>query len=206
MDSFDIDIKKIEKVLSEQQQEREEILKKSREIILLCSRAVTDLHSNRPKEARAYLDKAKNKLSKIMPKEESLLRYLIQSEQEIVEAEILYHLTLEKRIPTIEQLGCSEESYLLGLLDSVGEIKRLAMNSIISGEDELSLFCFQIMEKIYSLTYPLSVYDNALPGIRRKIDIARSLVESVRGIIAEETSRKRLTTSLKRITKKIETF
>ena len=44
--------------------------------------------------------------------------------------------------------------------------------------------------------YPLAVYDNLMPGLRKKLDISRLLIENVRAIITEE---KRRTVMIERI-------
>jgi translin len=52
------------------------------------------------------------------------------------------------------------------------------------------------MDRIYGTIYPLAVYDNLMPGLRKKLDISRLLIENVRAIITEE---KRRTVMIERI-------
>jgi len=46
-----------------------------------------------------------------------------------------------------------------------------------------------LMEDLYSFIYPFSVYDNIVPGIKRKLDVAKLLIENVRSSLTEESSR-----------------
>jgi translin len=48
---------------------------------------------------------------------------------------------------------------------------------------------FAIMQDLYSIVYPFSVYDNLIPGLRRKLDVSKMLIEDIRAVITEETRR-----------------
>ena len=39
------------------------------------------------------------------------------------------------------------------------------------------------------MVYPFSVYDNLIPGLRRKLDVSKMLIEDIRAVITEETRR-----------------
>ena len=107
-------------------------------------------------------------------------------------------------IPSIESLGVSPEAYLLGLLDTVGELKRMVLNSIMKRKLDQAQKYFGLMEEIYSACSPLAVYDHVASGARRKIDVARMLVEDTRGLMAEETRREFMGKSMARLEKKLD--
>jgi translin len=194
----------VERKLIEKMEKRDELIKKGRDILSICSKAVVLVHTARADEARKELSKARNLLISIKENtDQSLQRYVIPSEQEYVEAEIVLALATGKDVPLPSELECSAESYILGLLDTIGELKRLSLSCIMSGDLKGSERYFTAMEKIYSLCSPFAVYDNVLPGTRRKIDVARMLVEDMRGIIAEEKSRRRLKSSVERLGRKL---
>jgi translin len=87
-------------------------------------------------------------------------------------------------------------SYVLGLLDCIGEIKRMVIDKIRSEGISNVNTLFELMDRIYGTIYPLAVYDNLMPGLRKKLDISRLLIENVRAIITEE---KRRTVMIERI-------
>jgi translin len=62
---------------------------------------------------------------------------------------------------------------------------------------------FELMDKIYGLIYPLAVYDNLMPGLRKKLDVSRILIENVRAIITEEQRRTRMIDIIEQFEKKI---
>ena len=59
------------------------------------------------------------------------------------------------------------------------------------------------MDKIYGIIYPLAVYDNLMPGLRKKLDVSRILIENVRAIVTEEQRRTRMIDIIEQFEKKI---
>ena len=126
----------------------------------------------------------------------NLSRYLVSPEAEYVEASAVRAIVVGRAIPRAKELGVSDEGYLMGLLDTVGEVKRLLLDSIMRSEIRKARQYFELMEDLYSLLSPFAVFDNVVNGIRRKIDVARMLTEDVRGIMAEEARRSKLVSSM----------
>jgi len=90
------------------------------------------------------------------------------------------------------------------MLDTVGELKRMVLSSIMRRRLGLASKYFEVMEEIYSVCSPLAVYDHVANGARRKIDVARMLVEDTRGLMAEETRRELMGKSMARLEKKLD--
>ncbi|HET7345505.1 MAG TPA: RNA-binding protein, partial [Nitrososphaeraceae archaeon] len=63
---------------------------------------------------------------------------------------------------------------------------------------------FLMMQELYSLAYPFAVYDNIVPGLRRKLDVAKDLIEDIRAIITEETRRQVIMTAMDNLKNKLE--
>ncbi|MDH3276715.1 MAG: RNA-binding protein [Nitrosopumilus sp.] len=193
---------KISKSLANTQDDREFLLKNTREIVILCSRAIISIHKGDLKTAKKNLLGVDLLLTKYRKKATSnLRRYLITSEQEYVEAACLLAVVENKEIPSNEKLKVMEESYVLGLLDCVGELKRMVFDKIRIGETEKALKIFEIMENLYLNLYPFSMYDKVVKEARRKIDVNRILVDDVRGAITEEKRRSELIKALNKLQK-----
>jgi len=183
---------------------RERILKESRDVILSCSRAIVYHHSGKTKEARSEIARAKQVLGTLRKDGlGSLTRYLISPETEYVEASTVQSIVLGKAIKDARALGVSDEAYLLGLLDTVGELKRLLLVMITEGDAGRTKEYFAAIEELYAHLSPFAVFDNVVSGVRRKIDVARMITEDTRGIIAEETRREALLDSIKSLQKDI---
>ncbi|MDH3677497.1 MAG: RNA-binding protein [Nitrosopumilus sp.] len=184
---------KISKSLEKIQDDREFLLKNTREIIILCSRSIIFTHKGDLKSAKNKLSQAEVLLRKYRKKAKSdLRRYLITSEQEFVEAACLISVVEGKEIPSNKKLNVFEESYVLGLLDCVGELKRIIFDKIRTGDINNALRIFEIMENLYLHLYPFSMYDKVVKEARRKVDVDRFLVEDARGAITEEKRRSEL--------------
>ena len=193
---------KISKSLADVQDNREFLLKNTREIIILCSRSIISVHKGDLKIAKKNLVEVDLLLKKYRKKAtSSLRRYLITSEQEYVEAVSLLAIVERKEIPSNKKLKVMEESYVLGLLDCVGELKRMVFDKIRIGDTNNALRIFEIMENLYLHLYSFSMYDKVVKEARRKIDVNRILVDDVRGAITEEKRRSELIKALNKLKK-----
>jgi len=197
-------LKEVEGLLSDQLGRRERLLKESRDVIASCSRAIIGVHSGKLKEAEKELGRARTLLVDLKKAGEGpTARYLIPPETELVEVSAVLALARGKPIPERAAIGASPEAYLLGLLDTVGELKRLVLDSIMSGDLRKAQRHFESMQELYSTCSPLAVYDHVVNGARRKIDVARMLVEDTRGLMTEEMRRELLISSMGRLQKKL---
>ena len=193
---------KISKSLAEVQDNREFLLKNTREIIILCSRSIISVHKGDLKTAKKNLVEVDLLLKKYRKKATAnLQRYLVTSEQEYVEAVCLLAVVEGKEIPSDKKLKVMGESYVLGLLDCVGELKRMIFDKIRIGDTENALKTFDIMENLYLHLYTFSMYDKVVKEARRKIDVNRILVDDVRGAITEEKRRSELIKALNKLKK-----
>ena len=195
-------LNKIAKSLAENQDDREFLLKNTREIIVICSKSIISAHNGEIKSAKDNLNHAGILLKKYRKKATpDLRRYMITPEQEFVEAASLIAVIDKKEIPSDKELGVMPESYVLGLMDCVGELKRMIFDKIRIGDTYNATRIFEVMENLYLYLYPFSMYDKVLKEARRKIDVDRILVDDVRGAITEEKRRSDLISALSKLQK-----
>ena len=195
-------LNKIAKSLEELQDDREFLLKNSREIIVLCSRSIIATHKGDLKIGKKNAQQAEVLLKKYRKKlNVNLKRYLVTPEQEFVEAIALIAIAEKKEIPSSRNLAVMSESYVLGLLDCIGELKRMVFDKLRNNEIEESVRIFNIMENLYLQLYTFSMYDKVVKEARRKIDVNRILVEDVRSAITEEKRRSEMIKTLQRLEK-----
>jgi translin len=198
-------IKGLEAHFSDQLERRDRLLKESRDVITSSSRAIISVHQGKMKDAARELSEARTLLSSLKKSGGGpVSRYLISPETEYVEASVVFALAQGKAIPSRESLVASPEAYLLGLLDTVGELKRLVLDSIMRGKMAKAKGYFAVMENLYSVCSPMAVYDHVVNGTRRKIDVARMLVEDTRSLMTEEVRRESVNSSLVRLQKKLD--
>ena len=181
---------KITKTLSTTQDSREYLIKNTREVVILSSQSIIAVHKQDLKSAKEKVKKADN-LLKIQKKKAlgELKRYVITPEQELVEAFSLIAVAEKKPIPSMDSMKVSPESYVLGLLDCIGELKRLTYDKIRTGDSKEAIRIFGIMEDLYQQLYPFAVFDKIVKEARRKLDVNRILVEDARSALTEEIRR-----------------
>ena len=205
LDEVKKSLKLMEGRFSSQLEKRDRVLKESRDVISASSRAIINVHTGKMKDAEKEVATAKSLLAALRRSSDGgSSRYLISPEAEFVEASAVIALAKGKPIPSMAGLGASPEAYLLGLLDTVGELKRLVLDSILQRRLPKARKYFEVMQELYSLCSPLAVYDHVVNGARRKIDVARMLVEDTRGLLAEEMGRDAMGASMARLEKKLD--
>jgi len=206
LDQVDSSLADIEGGLKEMLERRERILKTSRDCIAFCSKAIIHIHTGKPEEAHKEIAEAE-KVLRALKKEAGqgpLARYLPSPEAEFVEASSVEAAVMGRPIPSAKALGVSGEGYLMGLLDTVGELKRLVLDSMMKSETGKARTYFELMEDLYSSLSPFAAYDHVANGVRRKIDVARILTEDVRGVMAQESRRSKLVHSMRELQTSLE--
>jgi translin len=196
-------IEKIRTRLDEKDRLREKVLKVSRETVRLCGEAIRAVHTRNYEKARNKKDLAMEKLEDLKMLAENapefLSSYLTIAFQEYVEASILLNLIETDAFLSPEELKVPYVPYLLGLGDVIGELRRFALDALrLNNIEEMQRMLF-LMEKIYSelllLDYPKAI----VPGLRRKVDVGRSLVERTRGNVTTAVQQQKLLAELSKL-------
>ena len=190
-------LNKIVKSLDAAQDSREYLIKNTRDVVISCSQSIISAHKGDLPVAKKKLKKAQKLLLSNRKKADSeSKRYLITPEQELVEASCFIAILENKPIPSIDSLKVSNESYILGLLDLIGELKRNVFDNIRIGKSKEASRIFEIMENLYLYLYPFAMYDKIVKEARKKLDVNRKLIEDARSAVTEEVRRAHLINSI----------
>ena len=193
-------LKGISKSLKTSNESREFLIKNTRDVVIICSHSIIAAHKGDLKLARQKIKKAESVLKVNQKKAKNeFKKYLITPEQEFVEAHSFLAIVENKEIPSLKSLKVSEEAYILGLLDCIGELKRFVLDNIRNGQLKKADRIFNVMENLYQTLYPFAMYDKIVREARRKLDVNRVLVEETRAVITEEIRRNHF---VKALTKK----
>jgi translin len=179
-----------EKVWEESHEIMRKITSQSKQAILLS-------HQKRIDEAKKNLEHAKELIAKLREstKDYPAISYggmFSAALQEYSEANIFITLIEESRFLTPTEIEVPPVDYVLGLADVVGEYRRLALDALREGDITKGEKCLQIMDEIYVELEALDEAYMLVPGLRRKNDVARRIIESTRGDITQEVRRKSL--------------
>lgn len=172
------------------EERREKLIKGTRDVIMHCSKSIVSLHAGKHDIASQHVSKAKDLLDELRQTAQTdLYRYILAAEAELVEASALRAIISGSSIPSVTSLNVNGNSYILGLLDCIGEIKRLVYDKMRNGKSDDAKNLFALMEQIYIILFPFAVYDNIVQGVRRKLDVARILIEDTRAAVTEDSRR-----------------
>jgi translin len=202
-------LEKIQEELRKREGVREEVQKDMRRATRLSKQAILFTHQERFEDAKNLLEEAGRIFSKLREASKGhpdLFHSGLVSAafEEYAEAYTLLMLIEEDRFIGPEELGIPVISYVLGLGDVVGELRRRALDSIRKGKVEAAENCLETMEHIYS---ELTAMDDAyllVSGLRRKCDVARRLIEITRGDVTIEARRSALERSILKLEETID--
>ena len=129
------DLTSIQKDLSQYDRARERVLDLSRAATRMASSSILEIHRGDLKAANLTLEQAEKTLQEIekLSADAPELRSsngVIVAFQEYVEAITLRKVSRNEGIVSISESGADHRSYILGLLDAVGEFRRMALNSL----------------------------------------------------------------------------
>ncbi len=173
---------------------RNEAIKLSREVIRLSGWSITEIHKGDNDKASAYLEECREAavklLSMVKPYPELYYSgFVYNAVSEYVEAELFYRIITGSIIPGPGELGVPDVPYLQGLGDVVGELRRHILDLLsrrrVAEAEELLAWMDSILRELKALDYP----DAMVPGVRRKADVARRLVEETKALLVDLKTR-----------------
>jgi translin len=179
-------IEEIETRLDEKDEVRELTIKSSRTIARLSGSAIQGMH--RGQDVGAVLQETREEILKLR----SLLKdhpdlyhagTVENAMQEACEAFLVHSILEAERLPGPKDIGVTDTAYLLGLGDVVGELRRFSLEHLRRGDIKLASSFLEKMERILDALMRFD-YPTALVALKRKQDIARSLIEKTRGEVA----------------------
>lgn len=199
-------LSKVREELKQKEEAKEETQKNMRNATRLSKQAILLTHRGKIAEAKKLLketDKLFTTLTKLAKKHPELFYSGIVGAafQEYAEAQTLLSLIEKKRFVNPEEFNIPSIDYVLGLADVIGELRRRALDMLRKGNVKTAEKCLETMEEIFS---ELTAMDDAymlVPGLRRKCDIAKHVIETTRGDVTIETRRAFLERSIKDLEK-----
>lgn len=172
--------------LEEKDKVREEGLSLCREITRNSAFSIRALHQGNLEEAEKLWKEAKSLHDKLLLLllDHPDLRYsgfVQDAEKELMEARTVLAIKKGEEIPSLDSLNITYPSYLNGLGEAMGEVRRMLLDNIRMGKVRECEELLRIMEEVY---YALSslLYPDAITGnLRRQVDMIRGVLERSRG-------------------------
>lgn len=196
-------LKKVKTELTKKDRIREKAHESMRQATSLSKQAILLIHQKRLDEAKKSLSEAKDIVARLQELANECPEIVYggmfsAALQEYSEANIFLRLVEESRFLSPEEINVPSTDYVLGLADVVGEFRRLALDALREGDVKKGEKCLETMDEIFIELLALDEAYMLVPGLRRKSDIARRIIETTRGDITQEVRRKSLEDYLKR--------
>ena len=187
---------------------RDQALALTRQLTRACSLAIRAVHRNareemeeRLAEARELADKLRRDLS-----QHPDLYYAGYSQdalKEFVEANVTCALIQNQPLLTPVELGVENATYLNGLAEVVGELRRRTLDILRSGYSQEAERLLSHMDEIYSVLVTIDYPDAITNGLRRQTDLARGIIEKTRGDVTFSLRGEDLSQAIRNLSKQL---
>lgn len=207
MDNLSDIIERVHETFEARTQARDRALIQARQLTRLCAHAIRAVHRDEVDNAKEKLAKARqlvNSLRQDLADEPTIYHagYSQDAIKEYAEASITLALICDEPLPEPEELGVEYSTYLKGLAEVVGELRRRCLDLLRHGysqEVERLLGC---MDEIYAVLVTVDYADAITFGLRRQTDLVRGILERTRGDLTISLREEQLKQSMDEFLKK----
>jgi translin len=180
---------------------RDRVLRKSRELIRLCSSAIRAGHRDEWDEAESLLAKAEILGREMATSTEGYPElyyagYTQDALKELVEARVTLALICNRPLPPVEDANIPLNTYLNGVCEAASELRRRCLDLLRQESFEEAENLLQAMDAAYEVLMSFSYPDAVTRGLRRRVDRLRGVLERTRGDLTSNLQMVRLRKAL----------
>ncbi len=173
-------LERVVKELDEFDSNREKIIHLTRDLNRFSGRAISRLVKGG--DATEFLMKARELYGKLKPLMDHTAAVLswnvsISGVEEFVELEILHAIMSGEKVPDYNELNVPSWIWVTGLADVVGELRRVVLHYLLSGDVKGGRRYLDYMGEIYENIIGLDFGKQIANSLRKKVDTARYLLE-----------------------------
>jgi translin len=122
--------------------------------------------------------------------------YVQDSLKEFVEARLTIAFLNDDDLPMPEDMGVEYSTYIRGLAETIGEMRRRCMDILRQGYSDEAERLLSLMDDIYAILVTLDYPDAVTYGLRRQTDMVRGIIERTRADLTLSLREQRLQQSL----------
>ena len=188
---------------------RDQALAEARQLTRACSLAIRAVHRNDKDGMEGHLKEASKLAEKLRVELKDYpdlfyAGYTQDALKEFVEASVTCALIQNQPLQTPEDLHVAEATYLNGLAEVVGELRRRTMDILRSGYSKEAERLLGYMDEIYSVLVTMDYPDAITNGLRRQTDLARGIIEKTRGDVTFSLRGEYLTRAIQELNTKLD--
>ncbi len=187
---------------------RDRALAQARQLTRACSLAIRAVHRDETEvmnghlaEARRLADTLKDDLAH--HPDLFYAGYTQDALKEFVEACVTCALIQNQPLATPGGLGVTDFTYLNGLAEVIGELRRRTLDILRHGYSQEAERLLGIMDEIYSVLVTMDYPDAITNGLRRQTDLARGIIEKTRGDITFSLRGEHLEQAIERLSARL---
>jgi translin len=106
--------------------------------------------------------------------------YTQDSLKEYIEARLTINLLENKPLPTPEEMRMEYSTYLRGMAETIGEMRRRCLDILRQGYSDEAERLLDVMDEIYAMLVTIDYPDAITYGLRRQTDLVRGIIERTR--------------------------
>jgi translin len=202
MDNLPAIVERIHQGLEARTRARDQALAQARALTRFSAHAIRAIHRDELDGARQNLEEGR-KL--VLSLQESLAPfpelfyagYTQDAIKEFAEANLTVALITNQPLPSPEELDVEYATYLNGLAEAAGELRRRCLDIIRHAHSDEAERLLEAMDDIYSLLVTVDYPDAITGGLRRTTDLVRGVTERTRGDITSSLRQYQLQEALK---------
>jgi translin len=182
--------------------ERDQALAQARTLTRHCANAIRAVHRDEISLARQHLDEARQLVQSLRDNLKDLpdlfyAGYTQDALKEYAEAALVYALINDNDFPAPEDLLLEPATYLQGLAEAVGELRRRVLDMLLKDNATEAGRLLGEMDDIYAILVTMDYPDAITGGLRRLTDVARGIIERTRGDFTLSLRQERLENSIR---------
>lgn len=184
--------------------ERDRALAQARTLTRHCANAIRAVHREEDSLATQHLDEARQLVQALRSNLASLPElfyagYTQDALKEYAEAALVYALINKHEIPSPQDLLLEPATYLQGLAEAVGELRRRILDLLLKDNPGEAGHLLDEMDDIYAILVTMDYPDAITGGLRRLTDVARGIIERTRGDFTLSLRQERLENSIREL-------
>jgi translin len=203
MQQLDELTQRIHEAFDNRTRKRDEILAQSRLLTRYCAHAIRAVHREETEQAEQQLAEGRKLVQqfRLLADEYADLYYAGYTQdslKEFAEASLVFALINNQSLPSPEDLFVEYATYLQGLAEAVGELRRRCLDLLLHRRSQEAERLLEHMDDIYDILVTMDYPDAITGGLRRLTDVARSIIERTRGDLTMSLRQEALEESLRK--------
>ena len=207
MQQFHEIVENARKVFDERTKVRDQALVQARQLTRLSALTIRAIHRSDHDESQALLTEAKDLVAQMKADlavypDLYYAGYTQDAIKEFAEASLTCALIENRRLPRPEELGIEYATYVNGMAETIGEMRRRCLDILRQGYSDEAERLLTTMDEIYNFLVTMDYPDAITNGLRRQTDLVRGIIERTRADLTLSQREQHLQEALQKFSEK----